>query len=129
MTEYVVWLDSNEAHIFALKSSGIEKSNLKKAGAKHHTNNKKDHHGADPATEHFYSDLGAKLKSASQILILGPGLAKTHFKTHLEKHHSDVVKKIVAVENSDHPTDHQVLATARNFFKSYNLYNQPVRSE
>jgi stalled ribosome rescue protein Dom34 len=126
MTDYVVWLDYEKAHIFALGISGVEKSHLEKSGIDHHTHNKKDHHGDSPS-EHFFRDLAVRLKDSGQLLILGPGLAKKHFKTHLETHHTEgLAKKIIGVENSDHPTDNQILATARNIFKTYDLFNNPI---
>ena len=126
MTDYVVWLDSENAQIFAMKESGIEKSHLKKSGIDHHTFNKKDHHGDAPG-EHFFRDLAVRLKDSGQLLILGPGLAKNHFKTHLETHHAEsLAKRIIGIENSDHPTDNQILATARKFFKTYDLFNNPI---
>lgn len=127
MTDYVIWLDSKKAQIFALKQSGIEKSHLEKKNFDHHTHNKKDHHG-DTSPEHFFRDLAIRLKDAGQLLILGPGQAKSHFKTHLETHHTgDLAKKIVGIENSDHPTDNQILAEARKFFKTYDLFKNPIR--
>ena len=127
MADYVIWLDSEKAQIFDLKPSGIEKSQLKKSGMDHHTHSKKDHRG-DSAAEHFFRDLAKKLKGAEQVLVLGPGLAKNHFKTHLETHHDGLAKKIVGIENSDHPTDNQILATARKFFKTYDLFNDPIKA-
>lgn len=128
MADYVIWMDSEKAHLFALKETGIEKSSIAKSSSDHHTHNKKNHHG-DPTTEHFYRDLETKLRDAEQILVLGPGLAKTHFKTHVEKHHTGhLEKKIIGVEDCDHPTDAQILAMARKFFHTYNLYNHPIRS-
>lgn len=127
MATYVIWMDSEKAQIFNLKTSGIEKSHLEKHKGDHHTHSKKDHHG-DPATEHYFRDLAVRLKDAEEVLILGPGLAKNHFKTHLENHHGEqLAKKIVGIENSDHPTDNQILAEARKFFATYNLYNQPIK--
>jgi stalled ribosome rescue protein Dom34 len=126
MSDYVIWVDSEKAKIFALKTTGIEKSHLDKGGMDHHTHNKKDHHG-DNGLEHFFRDLAVKLKDAEQLLILGPGLAKNQFKTHLESHHTNgLAKKIVGLENSDHPTDNQILAEARKFFKTYDLFNNPI---
>ena len=126
MADYVIWLDSEKAQIFNLKPSGIEKSHFEKSGMDHHSRNKKDHHG-DPATEHFFRDLAQKLKGAEQLLILGPGLAKNHFKTHLETHHvNGLAGKVVGMENSDHPTDNQILEIARKFFKTYDLFNNPI---
>lgn len=127
MSDYVIWLDSEKAHIFALKTTGIEKSHLEKSSMDHHTHNKKDHHG-DSASEHFFRDLAVKLKDAEQLLILGPGFAKDHFKTHLETHHTGgLAKKIIGMESSDHSTDNQILAEARRFFKDYDLFNNPIR--
>lgn len=128
MVDYVVWMDSEAAHLFALAQNGIEKVTIAKSGADHHTINKKDHHG-DPATVHFFTNIERKLKDAEQVLILGPGLAKTHFKTHVEKHHTGhLEKKIIGIENCDHPTDAQILAMARKFFQHYNLFHQPIRA-
>ena len=126
-TNYVIWMDSQKAHLFALKENGIEKSSVAKHGMDHHTHNKKDHHG-DSTSEHFFRDMAEKLHDAEQVLLLGPGLAKNHFKTHLETHHTGHLdKKIVGIENCDHPTDGEVLALARKFFQHYNLYHSPIR--
>ena len=127
MAHYVIWLDSENAHIFKLAEAGIQRSNLKLKEFNHHTHNKKDHHG-DPGTDHFFKELAVRLSDAEELLILGPGLAKNHFKTHLETHHAaGLAKNIVGMENSDHPTDNQILATARKFFKTYNLFHHPIQ--
>ncbi len=120
---YVIWLDSEHAHIYALTAAGVKKSILNKAGVDHHSHSKKNHdHDSD--AEHFYRDLTVSLKDANELLIFGPGQSKNKFKSHLETHHkNELGKKIIGIENSDHPTDNQVLADARKFFKSYNLFN------
>ena len=126
MTDYVVWLDSEVAQIFQLKTDGVQKSQLKKNTVSHHTQNKKDQH-TDNNLEHFFRDLALRLSNADQLLILGPSLTKQHFKTHLETHHTgDQAKKIVGIENSDHPTEAQILAAAHKFFKKHDLYNNPI---
>ena len=123
MNDFVVWLDSEKAAIFALMPTGIERTHLNKSGIDHHTRNKKDRH-SDSNSEHFYRDLAVRLVGAEKILILGPGLSKDRFVSHLETHHSAL--KIIGVESSDHPTDKQILAAARKFFKTYNLFNRPL---
>ena len=127
MSTYVIWLDSEKAQIFDLKPAGVEKSHLEKSGKDHHTHNKKDHHG-DPSTEHFFHTLATKVADAHEILVLGPGQSKGHFKTHLENHHSALAKKVVGVENSDHPSDNQILASARKFFKTYDMFDHTVKT-
>ena len=71
MKDFIVWLDSKNAHIFALKTSGVEKSIVSKSDKDHHTRHKKDE-GADSNSEHYYRDLAAKLKGADQLLLTGP---------------------------------------------------------
>ncbi len=118
MSNVVLWLDSEKATIFNLTAAEIEKSQLEKTNHNHHTINKKDNKG-DSDGEHFYRDLAIQLKEAGQLLIMGPGLAKNHFKTHLETHHTgDLAKRIVGMETVDHPTDNQIVAVARKFFKA-----------
>lgn len=127
MSDYVVWMDSQIAQIFALKTLGIVKSQLQKKTIDHHNKNKKDHYN-DGQIDHYYRDLAVLLKDVEQLLILGPGEAKGHFKTYLETHHAhDLAKKIIGVENSDHPTDNQILASARKFFKTYDLFNSSIQ--
>ena len=125
--DYIVWLDSEKAQIFALTTEGIEKSNLEKSGMNHHSHERKDHTN-DSNLEHFYRDLAAKLSDAEQLLLTGPGLAKKHFTNYLESHAATLSKKVVGVENSDHPTDNQILASGREFFKTYAFFNTPVQN-
>ena len=124
MANYIIWMDSEKAHIFNLKPTGIERSNLEKKGADHHTHDKSNQL-TDSNGEHFCKELSHKIKDAAEILLMGPGLGKTHFKNYLEKHHqADLAKKIIGVENCDHPTDKQILAIGRKFFQKYDLFNE-----
>jgi stalled ribosome rescue protein Dom34 len=127
MAHFIIWIDSNNARIFDLTEDGIVKAHVKRNEANHHTSNKKDHHG-DPSVEHFYRDVVVNLVNADELLIIGPGLAKNHFKAYLETHRTELAKKIAGLEETDHPTDKQILALSRKFFKTYNLYNNPIRS-
>jgi stalled ribosome rescue protein Dom34 len=125
--DYVIWLDSEKAQIFSLKTSGIEKSHLEKGGVDHHSRHNNDRH-EDSDQEHFFRDLAVKVKDAQKLLVMGPGLAKNHFKSHLETHAANLAKKIIGIENSDHPTDNQILAAARKFYQKYDLFNDPIKS-
>lgn len=129
MKDFVVWLDSKNAHVFAMKTTGIEKSIVSKSDKDHHTRNKKDKH-KDSNSEHYYSDLAKKLKGADQLLILGPGLAKNHFKEHLTAHQSNTLaKKIIGLEKMEsfeHKTEKQMMAKVHKFFRTYNLFNNPI---
>jgi hypothetical protein len=61
------------------------------------------------------------LRSAKEWLILGPGTAKLELVKHIHKHDQQLVDRIAGVETADHPSDKQVVAHARNYFKSADL--------
>ena len=66
MKNFVVWLDSKNAHIFAMKTSGIEKSIVTKSDIDHHNRHKNDQH-RDNNAEHYFKDLAVSLKDSDQI--------------------------------------------------------------
>lgn len=121
MKDYVVWLDSKNAHIFAMKNTGVEKSVINKKDKDFRPQNK---HATqvDYNSEHYYRDLANKLKGADHLLLMGPGLAKKHFQEHLVTHQANTLaKKIIGVEDFesfDHKSEKQLLARASHFFKS-----------
>jgi len=127
MAHIILWIESDHAHIFNLSDAGIEKTKIKRNGSDHHTFNKKDHHG-DPATNHFFKEVAEHINRAEEVLLVGPGLAKTHFKRFLEAERPNVAKLVVGAEDVDHLTDNQILALGRKFFKTFNLFNHSVRS-
>ena len=129
MIDFVVWLDSKNAHVFAMKTTGIEKTIVSKSDKDHHTRHKNDRH-KDNNSEHYYNELADKLKAADQVLLIGPGLAKNHFKDHLITHQTNTLaKKIIGLEKMEsfeHKTEKQMLAKAYKFFRTYNLFNNPI---
>ncbi len=121
MNNFVIWLDTQDAKIFELKPEGIEKSHVKKSGPDHH-HNKKDQ-VTDSQLGHYFDALAEKIKSADQILLLGPSLGKNHFKTHLESHKSGLASKIIGMENLENVSEKQILEASRTFFKEYDRFN------
>ncbi|MBS1982640.1 MAG: hypothetical protein JST16_00595 [Bdellovibrionales bacterium] len=120
MTAFVLWIDSEHAKIFQFTPAGVETHAMKRAEPDHHTHASAEKHNS----EHFFHQVADKLKAATELLIVGPGLAKSHFKTHLEQHHHQALaKKVLGVEAMDHPTDAQIMAAGRKFFTKAHLYS------
>ena len=63
-------------------------------------------------------DVAHALEGAHEILVIGPAQTKQEFAQYLRDKHPQLGRAIVAVENSDHPTDPEVLAFARRQFKA-----------
>lgn len=125
MPACVVWIDSEHAKIFKISSEGVEKSSLKhhesNPSGSHHDNHKRN------SEEHFFHAVAQAVGRVDELLIFGAGMAKTHFKSHLEKHHhAELAQHIVGVEPLDQLTDNQILESARKFFKKYNTYNSTI---
>ncbi len=118
MASYAVWIDTEHAKIFkfiAGEKQHVEQKEMKRHG--HHVNDKNH---ADE--EKFYHEVAAQMNDAKELLIVGPGMGKTHFQHHLDKHnHKNLAGSVVAVESMDQLTDAQILAAARKFFKKWDV--------
>ncbi|MGB8858434.1 MAG: hypothetical protein WCC60_04230 [Ilumatobacteraceae bacterium] len=73
--------------------------------------------GKAPIDHHFFDEVAAAVKDVAEILLVGPGGAKTEFQHDLAARHPAVAKNVIAVESVDHPTDGELLAFARKYFK------------
>lgn len=115
-----IWIDHREAKLFGIGLDAVDKHDLHDSKAPHHIHRKADHvHlGKSPADAQFLSEVADALKPAGAILIAGPGQAKLELASYLKSHHPDIAKRVWAVEQMDHPTDGEVVAAARKFFKA-----------
>lgn len=119
MANYVVWLDSAKAKIFELHPTQVEEKTLLRTEIRHHSGADKEQNSRKNL-EKFFHELAGALKDANEILLTGPGEAKIHFQSHLkEHHHAQIGNKVVGVETTDHPTDGQIIALAKQFFKNH----------
>ncbi len=121
MSSFVVWIDSEHAKVFKMTEQGVEKSTVKNHSHEHHGFNPRDQH---PDHSKYYHAVAEQLKGATEWLLVGPGQGKDQFKKHLEQHHhNDLAQKLLSTESMDHPTDPQILAHARKFFKHAHLFS------
>lgn len=65
----------------------------------------------------FYDEVALALGSAREVLIVGPGNAKTEFHRDLQGRHSAIATRVVGIESVDHPSDGELLAYAKKYFK------------
>lgn len=122
MTHYhaIVWLDHHEAKVFHFNYEDVERLRVMPAKPNVHLHH---HHGAitdghAKEDQHYYHNIAAAIADAGEVLICGPGQAKLELMKHLEKHDPVWKEKVVGVEPIDHPTDAQIVAHARKYFKT-----------
>lgn len=119
-THAIVWIDHVEAHIIGINPNDVETSVVKPAQAPHHLHNKRGSIASGHAAEdqHYYHEVAEALRGTKEILIVGPSNAKINLIKHIHNHDHDMATNIIGVETVDHPSDGQLLAYARHYFKA-----------
>jgi hypothetical protein len=114
MTTYhaIVWLDHQEAHVIHFDREHIEAQKIKSRSV-HKAGNTA---GTD---DQYFHSVAHALEGAHEILITGPASAKDELRAHCERHDKGVAQRIVGVLPSDHPSDGQLVAWARQYFHKY----------
>ncbi len=115
----VVWIDHHEARVFHFSSSESDEIVIRPKDPVRHIHHKANSIGSGHASEDqdFLQRVADALSDAGAILVTGPANEKTQLMNHIERHAPALKAKIKGVEALDHPTDGEVLALARKFFR------------
>jgi stalled ribosome rescue protein Dom34 len=116
----IVWLDHREARIvgFSLDAtSSVAVHSERPVRRVHHKANVIGA-GRAPDDHHFFDGIVEVVDESDKILVAGPGNAKTAFATYVRDRHPLVADRIVGIEPLDHPTDKELLAYAKKYFKA-----------
>lgn len=73
--------------------------------------------GRAPEDRQFFDEITHAIAGSNEILVTGPGTAKVAYMTDLEKRNASVARRVVGVEALDHPSDGELLAFAKRYFK------------
>jgi stalled ribosome rescue protein Dom34 len=116
----VIWIDHHEARIFHFNATDVDHVVLQPDNPTMHIHHKSNTIGSGHETldKNFLHEVATAVAEAGAILIAGPGNAKAELMKHIEAHDKKLVKAILGVETVDHPSDGQLIAYARKFFKS-----------
>lgn len=114
----IVWLDHREAKVIDFSIDDQHTHTIVNEHAPRHVHNKRAS-GRDPHDEQFFDEIFHAIGSAQEVLLVGPANTKNDLRKHIEHRHSADAKRIVGVENMDHPTAGELLKHARAYFKKY----------
>jgi len=116
----LVWIDHQTAKVFHFNADASETAIVHSTHPHQHLHHKANSgdSGHAPVDRDFLERVAAALSHSAAILIVGPAGAKTELHTHLEHAHPAIAARVSAVETIDHPTDGQLLAHARHFFRA-----------
>ena len=113
-----VWIDHDEAKIFFLSPEAFDVSSVQAPHShvrRHEGITRERDRSADQ--EHFFRDVARALEGAAEILVVGPAQAKIEFMKHVREHDKPLAMKVLGVETVDHPTDGQLVAHVRKYFR------------
>jgi stalled ribosome rescue protein Dom34 len=115
----IVWIDHSQARIFHVGLSGEDEIVMHPDLPTRHLHHKANTIGSGnaPLDTAFMADVMNGVSDAGEILIIGPSSARTELAKYIREQQPDIGKRIVAVEAADHPTDHQIIAHAKQYFK------------
>ena len=115
----VVWIDHEEAKIFSFSKDDADKLVIHPDHPTQHIHHKANTIGSGHAAPNagYLHEVAHALEGSGAILITGPANAKTELMHHLTTHDPKVAKCVAAVETVDHPSDGQLVALARKYFK------------
>ena len=119
----IVWIDHREAKIFHFNKDEADKLVLKPDHPTRHIHHHANTLGSGHAktSEAYLHEVAQAVADAGAILITGPSGAKSELMQHMKKHDPETAKRVAAVETVDHPSDGQLVAHARKYFKSADL--------
>jgi stalled ribosome rescue protein Dom34 len=119
-THAVIWIDHKEARVFHVHPDAVDETTV--LAPQHHIHRHPE--GRGEAREHpddasrFFGEVARVLGGVDALLIVGPSSAKLEFFRYVHEHERRLESKVVGVESADHPTDGEIVARARSYFKA-----------
>jgi len=108
----VVWMDHSEAHVLMFDREHIEAQRVKSRS--HHK-----HQGKAEDNAAYFTEIAKALAGTREVLLTGPGLARNQFRDWVAGNQAALAAGIVDSVSTDHPTDGQLVAMARQYFKKF----------
>ena len=116
----MVWIDREIAKIFFLSEKKTARISLKGSHVDHHSH-RRDSLDSRRQENKLFHDLLSELKNVQEILILGPGVAKHHFRNFLNEQYPATGRLVLGCEASDHPSDEEILDYAKKYFEEFKI--------
>lgn len=115
----IVWLDHRKARVVEFSDGAGETIPIQSESTNRQLHRKSGRPGSGHAPDDlaFFGDVAAAVADVREVLITGPGTAKVAFKRYVDEHHHGLAQRVVGVETLDHPSDGELLAYGRRYFR------------
>jgi stalled ribosome rescue protein Dom34 len=108
----VVWMDQSEAHVLQFDTEHVEGTRVRSRS--HHK-----HQGRESDQAAFFTAVWQALDGTREVLLAGPGSGRQAFSKWVDQHHGREAGRLVGSVAADHPSDAQLVALARQYFRRH----------
>lgn len=124
----IVWIDHHQAKVFRFNRSDVERDVIRPRDPAVHLHHKANAIGSGhaPVDKDFLKRVVESVSGAEAIMIVGPASAKTELATHIAAHAPSLSARVSTVEAADHPSDGELVALARKFFRANDRIKTPL---
>lgn len=115
----VVWLDHVKATVITYSHGDRHVQTLKSLLPPNKAHSDRNQSGSGHARDDvaFFDEIARTVERVPEVLIVGPGLAKTAFERHVRDKHPTLASHIVGVETVDHPSAGEIMKFSRHYFQ------------
>lgn len=115
-----IWINHREAKVFGIGQTESDSQVIVDHASSKHIHRKADHIGLGKTLmDHdFLKEVAEAAEPFKAIMIAGPGTARTELAGYLAEHYPALAKRVWGIEPMDHPTDGQIIAAARTYFRA-----------
>lgn len=108
----VVWIDHSQAHVLMFDREHVQAERI-------HSRSHHSHQGKHADTKSYFAEVAQHLAGTHEVLLTGPGTARTEFRHWCEEHAKGAAQAIIDSLPCDHPSDPQLIAMARKYFVKF----------
>ena len=116
----IVWLDHVEAVVISYTERESREETVRSELPPRRAHSDPGQSGSGHVRDdvEFFKEVVRLIGDVPEVLVVGPGLAKTSFERYVRKHHVLLASHIVGVETVDHPTGGQILKFGKQYFQA-----------
>jgi hypothetical protein len=123
----IIWIDHHQAKVFRFNASDVDRDVIRPHDPTVHLHHKANTVGSGhaPVDKDFLRRVTESVSGAGAIMIVGPASAKTELAAHIVAHAPSLSARVSTVEAADHPSDGELVALARKFFRANDRMKTP----
>ena len=124
----IIWIDHLQAKVFRFNASDVDRDVIRPHDPTVHLHHKANTIGSGhaPVDKDFLRRVTDTVSGAGAIMIVGPSSAKMELATYIEVHAPHLMARVSTVEAADHPSDGELVALARKFFRANDRMKKPA---